>query len=81
MHGGVIDRQRQVFGAIDDGLTKMLAQDAGGGRSNRAKRAKFASELFTKNAGLQRIEGAALDKFGNAAGAEGDLGQDGAFDG
>jgi hypothetical protein len=57
----------------------MTKGDVGGGRSNRAKRARMANQLFAAHAGLQKIEGAEEDQFGNAL--HGDLGEDGAFDG
>ncbi len=61
----------------------MVAVDtvAAFGRSNRARRARDASQLFTRAAGVLRPTGAALDTSGNAAGAENDLGMSGAFKG
>ncbi len=61
----------------------MIAIDTAGcfGRSNRARRAKDADQLFTRAAGVLRPAGAKLDAAGNAAGAEFDLGVAGAFTG
>jgi hypothetical protein len=61
----------------------VIAIDTAGcfGRSNRARRAKDADQLFTRAAGVLRPAGAKLDAAGNAAGAEFDLGVAGAFTG
>lgn len=62
---------------------QVIAIDTAGcfGRSNRARRAKDADQLFTRAAGVLRPAGAKLDAAGNAAGAEFDLGVAGAFTG
>merc|ERR1719204_1318037 len=55
--------------------------DHGAGRSNRARRAKRAQDVFSKFAGLSKIQGAQVDRDGNAVGVEYDLGMEGAYDG
>lgn len=72
-----------TFGVLDAMLAEVSAVDLAGatGRSNRAKRALPANQLFTRAAGVLRPDGAVLDSDGNAAGSENDLGQEGAFQG
>lgn len=48
---------------------------------NRAARAKAATQLFTRGAGVLRPAGAPLDRHGNAAGMQYELGTSGAFRG
>eukprot|EP00469_Lotharella_globosa_P004460 CAMPEP_0167795404 /NCGR_PEP_ID=MMETSP0111_2-20121227/14420_1 /TAXON_ID=91324 /ORGANISM="Lotharella globosa, Strain CCCM811" /LENGTH=1049 /DNA_ID=CAMNT_0007689075 /DNA_START=37 /DNA_END=3187 /DNA_ORIENTATION=+ len=72
----------QVFGRIERAFAAVAKLDAGSGRSNRAKRAKRAGEVFSRHAGVCRIADAkSVDKHGNAKGTEYDLGKDGAYDG
>ena len=74
-----IERHATLFGRIETKLGQRLAAyNRGTGYSNRARRAR---DLFTEHAGRTRIEGAATDKHGNAAGTDYDLGRDGAFAG
>mmetsp|Transcript_5762 Transcript_5762/g.8673 ORF Transcript_5762/g.8673 Transcript_5762/m.8673 type:complete len:680 (+) Transcript_5762:37-2076(+) len=83
----------QVAGVLDRILAPVLALDHGAGRSNRAKRAKIASNVFTKNAGLSKAssnsgggetddsDDAPVDQHGNMIGPDWDLGRNGAYDG
>jgi hypothetical protein len=74
-----VREHERLFGRIDNALGQELAgQNTGTGYSNRARRAR---DLFTEHAGRTRIEGAAADRHGNAAGTAYDLGRDGAFEG
>jgi hypothetical protein len=69
----------RLFGTLENEIGQLFSpQLTGSGYSNRAKRAK---NLFTDFAGRTKIEGAATDKHGNAAGTAYDLGLDGAFTG
>jgi hypothetical protein len=72
-------RHQHLFSQVETALGQLFSPDLGGsGYSNRARRAR---DLFTEFAGQTRIEGAASDRFGNAAGTGYDLGRDGAFEG
>ena len=72
------DHER-ITGRLDSTVGQMFAaSNTGSGYSNRARRAR---DLFTEHAGQTKIEGAATDKHGNAAGTGYDLGRDGAFEG
>lgn len=67
-----------LFGLIDRNLAEICNQDARGGRSNRAKRAKKASDIFRTK---EQLSKAKTDNDGNKAENGGDLGVPGAFDG
>eukprot|EP01029_Cantina_marsupialis_P031435 TRINITY_DN90587_c0_g1_i2.p1 TRINITY_DN90587_c0_g1~~TRINITY_DN90587_c0_g1_i2.p1 ORF type:complete len:977 (-),score=299.99 TRINITY_DN90587_c0_g1_i2:129-3059(-) len=72
----------KVFGRIDQDFAKLRKEDMSNvGKSNRAKRSKNAQSLFSRHAGILVPDGARLDKHGNPAGAQYDLGMPGAFDG
>lgn len=69
----------RLFGGLETALGQLFSPLLSGtGYSNRARRAR---DLFTEHAGRTKIEGAATDKHGNAAGTGYDLGRDGAFEG
>eukprot|EP00756_Hemistasia_phaeocysticola_P019650 Hpha_TRINITY_DN15675_c0_g7::TRINITY_DN15675_c0_g7_i1::g.98805::m.98805 len=74
-------RYTRAADAIDRAIAPLLQLDHGTGRSNRARRAKAASCVFSAHAGLSRIAGAHVDRDGNAVGEEYDLGLRGAYDG
>jgi hypothetical protein len=72
-------QHERLFGQVETALGQTFSPALGGaGYSNRARRAR---DLFTEHAGRTRIEGAATDRYGNAAGTAYDLGRDGAFEG
>jgi hypothetical protein len=66
--------QRKLFGIMDRRWAEVMKAFELVGRSNRARRARKASQLFTRYAELTRIEGVALDANGNADGEEYDFG-------
>ncbi len=72
-------QHERLFGQVETAIGQMFSPGLGGsGYSNRARRAR---DLFTEFAGRTKIEGAAADRYGNAAGTAYDLGRDGAFEG
>lgn len=74
-----VRQYERLFGQVETSLGQLFSPAlTGSGYSNRARRAR---DLFTEFAGRTRIEGAATDDYGNAAGTSYDLGRDGAFEG
>ena len=63
----------KTFGTFDREFVDIWEIDASSGYSNRARRSVKASHVFSKHAGLTKIPGARIDRYGNAVGDVGDL--------